>query len=113
MSSYAAPQRARQTVRFRGRVIAETPEDIVLEATDGSRGVISVLTADYEKNDLGEVEILVGAKVRIMQPPYTQFIGDSVSVMCEGYGSCCVGETEICCHNDEVVGPCEGYWRCP
>jgi len=100
-------------VQFFGHVIDQTPAFVVLEATDGSRGVIRARTADFRIVGDLRLELRVGTQVELLSPPVTQRQSQRYPNVCNGNGTFCTGKTEYCCDDGKLIGSCENYYRCP
>jgi uncharacterized protein (DUF779 family) len=100
-------------VQFVCRVVDRTPASVILKATDGSGGAISVNAADVRVVGDQRVELRVGTRVYVLSPPDTQRQSGRDPMLCHGQGTCCIGSTEYCCDTGELIGSCDDFWRCP
>jgi hypothetical protein len=74
-----------------------------------------VLDKTHVRMSPEKIEIQVGANASVKKTPRgkrPEGAPEKLDDPCEGSGTFCLGSVEFCCHNGEVIGPCDGSWGC-
>lgn len=101
--------------RFIGRILERDETRAILEATDGSKGIIEVNAPDIRHIAHDYVDLRPGFSATILRSPQTdRRFPVSNTWKCGGAGTACIGEIEFCCDTPaKEIGKCRDPWFCP